>query len=155
EESMTDQKLMDYFKFDLADLAANKQGQFTDKQKTRLVSEDKSDRTSSIIWGGLLLVIAAIGVIIAVAAGMADPDWGFRIGFGCGFGVIWPLVWGGLGWGIMSRAFSKFQVKLLRAEGPVNVVKVERTSTTHDSDGFSHTHHYFVYEMHIGGQSFD
>jgi hypothetical protein len=152
---MSDQQLMEYFKFDAGDLQANRSGQFTDKQKARLVKEDKSDRTGSIIGGGFLLLIAAVGVVIAVVAGMADPDWGFRIGFGLGFGCIWPLAWGGVGAMILSRAFAKFQVKLQRAEGPVNIIKAERTSTHTDSDGFSHTSHYFVYELHIGGQSFD
>jgi hypothetical protein len=35
EASMADQKLMDYFKFDGADLQANRTGQFTEKQKAR------------------------------------------------------------------------------------------------------------------------
>jgi hypothetical protein len=152
---MAGEQLMTYFKFSEADLAANKQGQFTDSQKARLVKEDRSDRTGSIIWGGLLLLIGLIGIVIAVAAGIADPDWGFRIGFGCGFGVIWPLVWGGIGVMLMNRAFAKFSVQLLRAEGPVNIVKAERSSTSTDSDGFSHTTHYWVTELHIGGKSFD
>jgi hypothetical protein len=152
---VSDSSLMNYFKFDEADLAANRNGQLTDQQKSRLVREDKRDRTWSVVGGGFLILIGLVGLVIAIAAGMADPDWGFRIGFGLAFGCIWPLVWGGIGVGILSRAFSKFQVNLLRATGPVNVVKVERTSTSTDSDGFSHTHHYFVYEMHVGGKSFD
>ena len=152
---MTDQKLMDYFKFDQGDLTANKNGQFTDPQKARLVKEDKRDRTGSLIGGGFLFLIALVGIVIAVVAGMADPDWGFRIGFGLGFGCIWPLCWGGVGYLILNRAFAKFQVQLKRALGPVNIIKAERTSTSTDSDGFSHTSHYFVYELHVGGQSFD
>ena len=152
---MTDQQLMSYFKFDEADLQANRNGQFTENQKSRLVKEDKRDRTWSVVGGSFLILIGLIGLVIAIAAGIADPDWGFRIGFGLGFGCIWPLVWGGIGIGIMSRAFSKFRVQLLRASGPVNIIKAERTSTSTDSDGFSHTSHYFVYELHIGGKSFD
>jgi hypothetical protein len=155
EETLTDQQLMSYFKFDQADLQANRNGQFTEKQKSRLVKEDRRDRTWSVIGGGFLLLIGLVGLVIAIVAGIADPDWGFRRGFGLGFGCIWPLVWGGIGVGIMSRGFSKFQVKLQRATGPVNIIKAERTSTSKDSDGFSHTSHYFVYELHIGGKSFD
>ena len=151
---MLDQQIMNYFKFDQSDLQANRNGQFTEKQKARLVKEDKSDKTGSLVWGGILLLIAAIGLTIAIVAGIADSDWGFRIGFGLGFGCIWPLVWGGLGVSIMSRAFSKFQVKLERVVGPVNIVKVERTSTSTDSDGFSHTSHYYVDELHVGAQTF-
>ena len=152
---MNNENLKEYFKFDDADLQANRNGQFTEKQKARLVKEDKRDRTGSIIGGGFLMLIALIGLVIAIAAGAADPDWGVRIGFGLGFGCIWPLCWGGVGYVILRRAFAKFQVKLQRATGPVNIIKAERTSTSTDSDGFSHTSHYFVYELHIGGQSFD
>ena len=152
---MSDPQLMNYFKFDEADLQANQNGQFTDKQKSRLVKEDKRDKTWSVFGGGFLILIGLIGLIGAIAAGIADPDWGFRIGFGLGFGCIWPLVWGGIGIFILRRAFSQFQVKLLRVMGPVNIIKAERTSTSTDSDGFTHTSHYFVYELHVSGQSFD
>ncbi|MGA7193471.1 MAG: hypothetical protein WBW94_07545 [Anaerolineales bacterium] len=152
---MSDPQLMNYFNFNEADLQANRNGQLTEKQKGRLVKEDKRDRTGSIIGGGFLILIALIGVVIAIAAGAADPDWGFRIGFGLGFGCIWPLAWGGVGYFILSRAFAKFQVQLKRAEGPVNIINAERTSTHTDSDGFSHTSHYFVHELHVGGKSFD
>ena len=152
---MSDPQLMSYFNFDETDLQANRSGQLTEKQKGGLVKEDKRDRTGSIIGGGFLILIGLIGLVIAIAAGAADPDWGFRIGFGLGFGCIWPLVWGGIGVLILRRAFSKFQVQLERAEGPINIIKAERTSTSTDSDGFSHTSHYFVHELHIGGKSFD
>ena len=152
---MGDSHLMNYFKFDEADLAANRNGQLTDKQKSRLIKEDRRDRTWSVVGGGFLILIGLVGLVIAIAAGMADPDWGFRIGFGLGFGCIWPVVWGGIGVTILRRAFSKFQVQLERATGPVNIIKAERTSTSTDSDGFTHTSHYFVYELHIGGKSFD
>src|SRR6202142_740613 len=145
---MSDPQLISYFNFDEADLAANRNGQFTDKQKARLVKEDKRDRTGSIIGGGFLILIALIGLVIAIAAGIADPDWGFRIGFGLGFGCIWPLVWGGIGYLLLRRAFAKFQVQLERAEGPVNIVEAVRTY------GSNHSH-YFVHELHIGGKSFD
>ena len=42
---MSDSQLMSYFKFDAADLQANRNGQLTEKQKGRLVKEDKRDKT--------------------------------------------------------------------------------------------------------------
>lgn len=91
---MIDQQLMNYFKFDQDDLYANQNGRFTDKQMARIIQEDKSDRASSRLWGGILLFIGLIGLLSAIAAGITDNDWGFRVGFGLGFGVVWPLVWG-------------------------------------------------------------
>ena len=91
---MTDQQLMSYFKFDEADLQANRNGQFTEKQKGRLVKEDKRDKTWSVIGGGFLSSSAWLDLVIAIAAGMADPDWGFRIGFGS---RLWLYLAAGLG----------------------------------------------------------
>jgi hypothetical protein len=145
---MSDPQLMSYFKFDEADLQANRNGQFTDKQKARIVKEDKRNKTWSVIGGGFLILIGLLGLVMAIAAGISDPDWGFRIGFGLGFGCIWPLVWGGIGYLLLRRAFAKFQVQLERAEGPVNIVEAVRTY------GSNHSH-YFVHELHIGGKSFD
>ncbi|MFZ1042052.1 MAG: hypothetical protein WCA79_21260 [Anaerolineales bacterium] len=145
---MIDPQLMSYFKFDEADLQANRNGQFTDKQKARIVKEDKRNKTWSVIGGGFLILIGLLGLVMAIAAGISDPDWGFRIGFGLGFGCIWPLVWGGIGYLLLRRAFAKFQVQIERAEGPVNIVEAVRTY------GSNHSH-YFVHELHIGGKSFD
>jgi hypothetical protein len=39
---MDDQKLKDYFKFDDADLQANRNGQITEKQKARVLKRDRS-----------------------------------------------------------------------------------------------------------------
>lgn len=152
---MFDQQLMDYFKFDPGDLEANRNGRFTDKQKARLSQEAKTSKTWGIIIGGVLLLIGLGGLAGAIAAGIATPDWGFRIGFGLGFGCIWPVVWGGLGWVILRSSFSKKEFKLAKVQGRVNIIKAERTSHHTDSDGHSHTSHYYVYELHVGGQSFD
>jgi len=48
---MSDPQLMSYFKFDEADLQANRNGQLTEKQKGRLVKEDKRDKTWSVVGG--------------------------------------------------------------------------------------------------------
>ena len=144
---MLDQQLMDYFKFDQADLIANQNGQFTEKQRARIFKEDTSDRTWGRVGGIGLLLIAAIGFFWAVAAIITDDDWGFRIGFGIGFGCIWPLVWGGLGFGLLSSSFSKHEFVLAKVQGRVNIVRRESYSSQH------HTTHVY-HELHIGGQEF-
>lgn len=145
---MIDQQLMNYFKFDLADLEANRNGRFTEKQKARLAAEDQSSRKWSLGGGLGLIFIAAIGLAGAIAGWIGDPDWVFRIGFGLGFGCIWPLVWGGLGWGILSNSFSKHQFKLARVQGRANIVRRESYSSEHHTTSVCH-------ELHIGGQEFD
>lgn len=144
---MSTPQLMDYFKFDQADLEANRHGQFTEKQRQRLVQEDKSSRTWSMVIGVVLVLIAAAGFFGAVAGWIGDSDWGFRIGFGLGFGCIWPLIWGGLGFVLLSTSFSKHQFMLARVQGRANIIRTE-------SHGSDHTTH-INYELHIGGQEFN
>ncbi|MGC1378858.1 MAG: hypothetical protein WA821_21680 [Anaerolineales bacterium] len=144
---MLNQQLMDYFKFDQADLIANQRGLFTEKQRARILSEDTSNRTWGRVGGIGLLFIAAIGFFGAVVACIQDSDWGFRIGFGLGFGCIWPLVWGGLGFGILSSAFSKHEFVLAKVQGRVNIVREESYSSSSHSTTISH-------ELHIGGKEF-
>lgn len=140
-------QLMNYFKFDQEDLIANQNGSFTEKQRLRLIEEDKSDRKSSLFWGGVLLAIAAIGLAAAVAGWIGDSDWGFRIGFGLGFGCVWPLVWGGLGYGVVKNALSKHEFKLASVQGIANIVRSESYSSEHHTTSVYH-------ELHIGGKEF-
>ena len=145
---MSEQQLMDYFKFDAADLAANRSGHFTDKQRMRLVQEDKSSRGWSMAGGLGLMLIALVGLGGAIFAIMNDSDWGFRIGFGLGFGVIWPLVWGGIGLMLISSSLGKHQLKLASARGKANIVRRESYSSEHHTTSVYH-------ELHLGGHEFD
>lgn len=143
---MADEQLMQYFKFDQDDLYANENGRFTDKQRVRLIQEDRASRKSSMRWGIFLVFIGLLGVAIAIIAGIANPDWGFRIGFGIGFGLIWPVVWGGIGYLLINSAVSKREFKLARVQGRANIVREE----SYDSDHHLHVTH----ELHIGGHDF-
>ena len=144
---MVTQQMLDYFKFDQADLQANQRMQFTEKQKARILSDDRSDRTWSRVGGIGLLFIAAIGFFGAVFAGIADNDWGFRIGFGLGFGCIWPLIWGGIGYMVLASSFEKHEFVIARVQGLANIVR----TVSHNSDHTTSIEH----ELHIGGQQFD
>ncbi len=142
-----DQQLMNYFKFDLGDLAANQMGQFTEKQKARIFKEDKSSRTWTRVGGIGMIFIGLIGLGGAILAILADSDLGFRIGFGIGFGVIWPLIWGGIGVALLVSSFSKHEFKLARVQGRVNIVSRE----SYNSENHTTTTYH---ELHIGGQDF-
>ncbi len=145
---MIDAQLMDYFKFDQADLIANQTGQFTEKQKTRLIKEDQGSRSCSGILGFILVGVALIGLALAIAVGVSVPDWGARLGVGAGFGCVWPAVWGGLGYWQVRTAFTKHEFKLARVQGRANIVR----GTTYNSS--THTNSEY-HELHIGGQRFD
>ena len=144
---MVNQQLMDFFEFDQADLEANQAGNFTQKQTTRILSEDKSRRTVSRIGGIVVLLMAAAGFFIALFAGIQTPDWGSRIGFGLGFGCIWPLVWGGLGYWLLANSFSKHVFRLARVQGYANIVR----TVSHNSK--QHTT-IVRHQLHIGGTEF-
>lgn len=144
---MVDQQFMDYFKFDMDDLHANEKGVFTEKQKARLIKEDKSSRTWSMIGGAGLMFIGLIGLVGALFAISQDNDPGFRIGFGLGFGCVWPLVWGGIGFFLMRSAMGKHDIKLAKVQGQVNIVRGESYDSEHHTTTVYH-------ELHIGGQEF-
>ncbi len=150
---MADQNLMDYFKFDDADLQANRNGQFTEKQTARIVKGDKSGRGLSNLGGIILILIALIGVVIAVVVvgGVAlskSSDWAFAIPFVAGFGCIWPLVWGGFGVrSFMYSSSSKHTFKLAKAQGSANI----ESRQTYDSNNRPDI---VVYTLHIGGKNF-
>lgn len=143
-----DTQLMEYFKFDQNDLYANQNGKFTDKQMAHVIQKDKQDRTGNRGSGVFLGCIGLLGIIIAIVAGIATPDWGFRIGFGLGFGVIWPLVWGGIGYMFVKDTVGKHEFKLARVEGRANIVRHESYNNDTHSSSVS-------FDLHIGGHTFD
>ena len=140
---MQDQKLMDYFQFNESDLEANRQGQFTEKQRSGLVEGDKSRRKNRLILGSLFAFTAAIGIIIAIVLNIQNPD----PGSGIVFGGVWLLIWGGLGALFLTKGFSKHEFKLEKADGHINIVKKE-SYTAHGGE-------YSYHELRIGGEAFD
>lgn len=150
---MADQKLMDYFKFDDADLQANRNGQFTEKQTARIVKGDKSGRGLSNLGGIILILIALIGVAVAVGVVVmtllqSSSDWVFTIPFVAGFGCIWPLAWGGFGVrSFMYSSSSKRTFKLAKTQGTANI----ESRQTYTSDNRPDI---IIYTLHIGGKNF-
>jgi len=145
---MEDPKLMDYFEFDEGDLQANRFGQFTSKQLERLKEETETEKKGGIGCGAIFFLIALGGIVGAILAGLSNQEWGSRIGIGLSFGCLWPIVWGSIGWMIMSGSFKKTEFKIAKVQGRINIVRDESyNSNTHA------THE--TYEMHIGGETFE
>jgi len=65
---MSDQELMNYFKFDEADRLANRSGQISAKQKVRFIAEDRYNKKWGRIGGISMLVIAALGLALMLYA---------------------------------------------------------------------------------------
>ena len=146
---MEDQKLKNYFQFDATDLQANQNGQFTEKQKARMIKDSKSGGISENLGAYIFLFIGLIGFVVAIAAGIANPDWAFRIGFGLSFGCIWPLAWGGIGVRyLINGSSSKHQFRLAKVQGVANINSRQTYDLNNRPDIVVHT-------LNIGGRNFE
>ncbi len=155
---MSDQALEKYFGFDEADLAANRSGSLTEKQKMKLVQDNKSSKRfglgCGIVSALFLFAIASIFPIVFIPQGLAslhEHDIGGATGSFIA-AAVWALVWGGIGivaivWGIQSGTKDRSKVLLKKAAGPINLVGIERTG--------EHGHTYIDHELHIGQMEFD
>ena len=63
---MDDQALRDYFDFDDADLAANRNGELSEKQQQKLIKERKSQLNASLKAGTPLLVLTLIFLLASI-----------------------------------------------------------------------------------------
>ncbi|RJP46506.1 MAG: hypothetical protein C4583_18715 [Anaerolineaceae bacterium] len=136
---MDEQKLREYFDFDEADLEANRKGRLTDQQKKRFKPKANSDGWSISLIGLFFLFIAGLGLFAAVQFFKEESDWVGRIIFGLGFGVIWPLVWGGIGVAMLKPTKRPtFNPNVKTKLGPLKVIKHE----TQDSIPY--------YELRVG-----
>lgn len=123
---MSEMKLREYFNFDEADLEANRKGRLTEKQKKRFKPKANSDGWSISLIGLFFLFIAGLGLFAAVNFFTQVPDWVARIIFGFAFGVIWPLVWGGIGVAMLKPTKRPtFNPNVKTNLGPLKVIKHE------------------------------
>ncbi len=144
---MEDPNLMKYFQFDDADLYANRNGTLTEKQRTRLTAELKSKRTKQTILAYFMFFLALVGVVAAVSVWfLPDSDWGLRIGFAIGFGLVWPAAYIFMGLVFLPPA-SYMDLELATATGRVNIVRVE----SHDPETHATSSRY---DLYIGSNRF-
>jgi hypothetical protein len=120
---MPHRELSDYFKFDAADLYANQSGRFTEKQQLRILQLDRSRRRLGMFIGIVMELIAFIGLAIGVATAIGNPDPAMSLPFGLGFGLFWPLVWGGIGFFVLKDALTRREFKVARVQGPARLIR--------------------------------
>jgi len=152
---MEDQKLQDYFNFDEDDLQANRNGNFSEKQKKEL-SSNVSDsiqrrRRAGVIFLalGILLWLLLAGLYIFKGTGYLVQNTVLLICPGPG-GLMLLLAAIFI---LRSTNSVKENYQLKKVEGPINIIKAEHNRTGGSSHATSE--HYFVYELHIGGVTFD
>jgi hypothetical protein len=154
---MDNQALKDCFKFEEADLNANRNGKLSEKQQKELAKEDKSSNNFTIGCGIVLLVIGLVLLFIFIP--LAFSAWkNENITGSLAYLIpmaIGVLACGGFGvYTLFCMFFWKGEVKYLlkKVEGPVNLVGVQRQRSTGNSDTYTT---YIQHEMHIGQETFD
>jgi len=143
---MQDQRLKDYFKFDEADLQANRSGLFSDPQKKKIAADRASSFHMDIWIAGIGFPVAVImlgGMVYLIIQGVGS--------FAQNGGVVINLgIWGFIVLVVALLAFRaifvRHQFKLARVQGPINIVRQE----VHGEHGHTSIYH----ELHVGGQEF-
>ena len=138
---MNEKKLREYFDFDEADLEANRKGVLSARQKKHVAAKNKSSGIFG--WGvaSILFLVAGIGIFAALSAILNSTDWVERLIFGAVFGIIWPLIWGGIGYGLIQSSRPKTNYRVKAERGPLKLVKHEAP----DSVAY--------YELQVGSRS--
>jgi hypothetical protein len=150
---MSDKELREYFDFNEGDLAANRSGQHSARQKKRL---DENERGASkiLIGFGVLLILIALGVSVGVGSSVLADGFTSDDFLGLGLGIGLPvLLLGFFAWGSFKIAFSKMDNSVQTVEGRVNFVKVEKSVPTSNSSSSYRTVE--EYELRVGKVSFD
>ena len=126
---MDDQALKDYFKYDEADLNANRSGRLSANQQQQRAAHQKNARNSAVRGGVILLAFAAVFPFLIfpqAASAWQKMDIGAVIGFGLA-ALVWVLVWAGLG---ISNLSTRLRLPpgaaLKKAQGPVNLAAVNK-----------------------------
>ena len=150
---MDEQAVRAYFKFNEADINANRSGWLTEEQQKRLAGEKKTMEWGNIGCSAVLLLIpigvdiwALPEVIKNFQQGKSEVAWPVLI-----FAMVITLVLGGILVGFMIGAFrgSKKPIVLKTVTGPINLVAVERR-TSHKAG-----HSYIQHELHVNELMFN
>lgn len=136
---MDERRLRNLFRFNEADLAANRRGHFSEKQITRLSEEAKRERKSA--WGSaaILFFIAAVGMAIGIIIGSISPTQIGQIAMYACMGALWPLAWAGKAIQMILAANALNEPRLGFVRGLIKII--------HHGDG--------EYTLQVDGSEFD
>jgi hypothetical protein len=134
---MSQDPLDTYFDFDEADLFANRNGYLTDRQKTRMATQEQFAKRFFL---GIAIFLFGVGIVPTIIVWLSNPSRTFPVIWSS----LWIPTWGFFGFLVARMALSTRKAPLLKkAEGPVNIVMEDTDSTDRD------------YELHVGGETFD
>lgn len=114
--------MKDYFKFDEVDLEANRKGEYSEKQKRKLVKENKDSSDASLKIG---LPLLAIAILLLLATIIYFKSLGLG---GVITTIVLLLICGGFAYLFLFSAYndrkvdnSKKITKVRKVEGPVRI----------------------------------
>lgn len=165
------EKIMDVLDFDDADLAANRLGALTEKQKNQLAEKAKSHKSFNtiigviiaVVFGGALLtglgapILATVGGSL-LQSGEVTPEALISLLPIICMVLFFLVVFGGILIVVLrvvfERANKKVDIAVRRVEGKVNFVWVEKQerNTTKTGPMYKTVR---VLEMRIGGETFN
>jgi hypothetical protein len=135
--------------FDADDLSANRTGRISEGQSRRLGKGDRSNHHSALRSGVLLLLLGIAGPVAALIAGIRTRELAVIVSFGIPFGLIWPVIWIGVGYRTLRDAFKVPVLKVASARGRARIL---RHNSPAGADGEAPG---TDYELQIGDQKFD
>ena len=168
---MSEVNIQTVLSFDEIDLAANRLGQLTQKQKDLLAEKAKTHKSFNktigiviaLMFGGALLsglfvpIIAFLGGSFLENGAITTETLLASLPFIC-MGLFFLVVFGGVLIVVLrvvfERANRKVDTVVRRAEGPVNFVWVEREERNTSKTGPTYKT-VRVLEMRIGGETFN
>jgi len=120
---MDELRLRKFFHFTEDDLLANRQGQFSERQKKRLSQEAKAEQDSARSSAAILFVVAAAGLAVGLTIGSIAPTLTGRILILLLMGVLWPSVWAWKGVKIILSARTLQEPCLRDVSGRVHIIR--------------------------------
>jgi hypothetical protein len=112
-----------YFTFDQSDLQANRDGLFSERQKSRLIAIDQSKQRGRVIAGIIFIGAAIAGLAGVIWLGVSDQPVFLKLLLSFFFGLIWPLLWGALGVYLLRTSSTKQKYKLSKVQGPISFAR--------------------------------
>lgn len=155
---MSDSELRKFFEFNEGDLAANRSAKLSEKQKSKLESDEKG-ADQIIVGAGVVFIIIGLVIVYAVAGeaisrlfsgNLLSSDI-LTIALGGGLPL---LLFGFFGIGAFKIGFSKLDNSVQSVEGKVNFVKVEKQIEDSTSNAFRYKT-VQQYELRVGKVKFE
>jgi hypothetical protein len=137
------------FNFDETDLAANRAGQLSVKQRKLRLDQVNAGHTAGIGFGIFLILVAVVGDVFLIPIGLRPQPGAVWALAGA---VVLNLVFAGGGTYVLKMALPapKLLGVFKSVTGPAEVTSVKSLG-----GGSGQPHHFTEYKLHVAGRKFD